>query len=122
MGIDGIGRGGPPAPVPSGPGKAGGAGATPGKELSTVGEADAAAGVSATGQSEALSKLEAGELSLDEYLNAQVQQATQHLQGRVSAEQLTAIQQTLRAEMSSDPALLELVKRATGRTPGASET
>lgn len=124
MGIDGIGRGGIP-PVPKGPAGTGGAtgtgavGAT-GKEFSPK-PVDAAEGVSGAERSEALGKLEKGELSVDEYLDAQVQQATQHLEGRISPEQLEAIQQTLRDEMSSDPVLIELVARTTGKVADPSE-
>ncbi len=134
MGIDGIGRGGgiPPGPGspggpggaggpggPDGPGRSGPAGAA-GKEFSPN-PVDAAEGVSGAERSEALGKLEKGELSLDEYLDGQVQEATQHLEGRISPEQLEAIRQTLRDEMSSDPVLVELVQRATGKVPEASD-
>lgn len=125
MGIDGIGRGGGPSvpadPArPTGPARGGAAAGAPGKEFSAT-AVDAAEGVSGAERSEALGKLEKGELSLEQYLDSQVQQATQHLQGRVSPTQLQAIQETLRDELSADPVLIELVKRATGKVLDASE-
>ena len=112
MGIDGIGKAPPVAP-PSGstPGGPSGAGAD-----FRVGEAAAPATASDLG------RLERGEIGLDQYLEARVADATRHLEGRVSAEQLDFVKQTLRAELSSDPVLIELVRKATGKTPESSAT
>lgn len=61
-----------------------------------------------------VSALERGELSVDQYLDQQVASAAQHLEGRLSAEQLTFIKESLRASLETDPVLMELVKRVTG--------
>jgi hypothetical protein len=45
-----------------------------------------------------------------------VAEATTHLTGRLAPEQLEIVRQTLRAQLSGDPALAELVRRATGKT------
>jgi hypothetical protein len=65
-----------------------------------------------------LARLERGEIGLETYLEARVEEATRHLAQRLSAEQLAFVKQTLRTELESDPVLVELVRRATGRTPG----
>jgi hypothetical protein len=65
-----------------------------------------------------LVRLERGELGLEAYLDARVEEATRHLAQRLSAEQLSFVKETLRTELESDPVLVELVRRATGRTSG----
>ena len=64
-----------------------------------------------------LARLERGEIGLDAYLEARVEEATRHLAERLGPEQLEFVKQTLRSELAADPVLLELVRRATGRTP-----
>jgi hypothetical protein len=112
MGIDGIGKAPPVAP----PGSSTPAGASPSGGDFRVGEAAAPASASD------LSRLERGEIGLEQYLEARVADATRHLDGRVSAEQLDFVKRTLREELSSDPVLMELVRRATGKTPESSAT
>jgi hypothetical protein len=109
MGIDGIGKAPPLAP-PGGTDPTAASGS--GGEF-RVGEAAPAAAASP------LSRLERGELGLEQYLDARVAEATAHLAGRVSAEQLEFVKQTLRVELSSDPVLVELVRRATGKAATA---
>jgi hypothetical protein len=105
MGIDGIGK--PPPIVPStGPAAPTSAGGD--FSLGAVAEARP------TGD---LARLERGEIGLDAYLDAKVGEATQHLAGTLSAAQLDFVKQTLRAELASDPVLVELVRRTTGKTP-----
>ncbi len=65
----------------------------------------------------ALERLRAGELTVSQYLDQKVEAATQHLAGRVSAEQLAFIHENLRAQLASDPVLLELVQAASGSMP-----
>lgn len=69
--------------------------------------------------SAALSSLQRGELTLDQYLDGRVKDATSHLVGKLSAEQLTFVQQSLREQLVSDPVLVELVQRTTGSSPAA---
>jgi hypothetical protein len=73
--------------------------------------------VEATPQSETtdeLARLESGELTIDEYVGARAAQATQHLQGYLSQEQLHTIRTELEEQMKTDPVLARLVQRATG--------
>ena len=118
MGVDGIGSGG-------------------GRPIGGVGRADrdteiegapqaGAAGVQ--GQSAdakvdratsalALHRLERGEIGLGQYLDARVDDAVRHLEGKLSSSQVQVIRQALRQELSSDPVLVELVRRTTGQVP-----
>jgi hypothetical protein len=105
MSIDGIGKPPPIGPT-SGPAASGSAG----------GEFSVGATTEARPTSD-LSRLERREISLDAYLDAKVSEATSHLAGKLSAEQLAYVQQTLRSELASDPVLVELVRRTTGKTP-----
>jgi len=117
MGIDGIGK---PGGIKPGAieGIEGGAtevdSATGDFSLNQVGETQQAEASSALGQ------LERGEISLDEYLNGRVEGAVAHLNGKLSTEQLDFVKEQLREQLSSDPVLSELVRRATGQqTSGA---
>ena len=114
MGIDGIGKPGPgglPANVPGagGPSAAGG----PGEEFK-VEKSARAAGVEG---SDELGRLQRGELSLDDYLDSRSAEAVRHLEGKLPAEQLEFVQQTLREQLATDPVLVELVRRVTGKLP-----
>ena len=110
MGIDGIkgpGAGSPPAH----PDRTEGTGF--GDALgSTVEGSEAPNGVS-----EALAKLQAGEIGVAEYLDLQVQDALSHLKGKLSPEQCEFVEHSLREQLRRDPVLLELVRRTTGSTP-----
>jgi hypothetical protein len=64
--------------------------------------------------SPALSSLQRGELTLDQYLDGRVSEATSHLAGKLSPEQLAFVQQSLREQLVTDPVLVELVQRTTG--------
>ena len=111
MGIDGIGK--PPgAGAPPG---ASGIGhtdpAAPTREAFKVEKASAAEGASAA---DPLSRLQRGEIGVDEYLDQRVSHAVEHLHGKLSAEQLDFVRNSLREQLSTDPVLIELVRRATG--------
>ncbi len=67
--------------------------------------------------SPALQKLERGEINIEEYLDTRVAEAVRHLEGRVSPTQVDFVKKTLREELSSDPVLVELVRRTTGSAP-----
>ena len=116
MGIDRIGKGSGGVPV-SGP-EASGAGdvSKPAADFK-VGRAAASAPAQAT----SLDRLRAGEISVSEYLDIQIQNATAHLEGRLSTEQLGFIRDNLREQLSSDPMLADLVKSTTGALPPARE-
>jgi hypothetical protein len=114
MPIDGIGK--PPSVPPLGGTAAPSGAGAPSGEAFRVG---APAASSASGGD--LGRLERGELGLDAYLDARVGEATKHLEGRLGGAELDYVKKTLRAELESDPVLVELVRKATGRTPGAAE-
>src|SRR5450432_969237 len=61
-----------------------------------------------------LSSLQRGELSLDQYLDGRVNDATSHLAGKISPDQLEFVKQSLREQLATDPVLVELVQRTTG--------
>jgi hypothetical protein len=121
MSVDGIGGGGR-RPL-GGPGSSEPAGA---------GQVDlhAGAGVGAAGSGEireaapgsvSLGALQRGEIDLGAYLDGRVLEATRHLESNLSAEQLEFVRGGLRDQLSSDPVLVELVRRTTSRvsTPRA---
>jgi hypothetical protein len=105
MGIDGIGKAPPIAPAEGASGTAG-----TGAEF-RLSQAEGSA------QASELGRLERGEIGLDAYLDGRVGEATRHLEGRLTPEQLDFVRQTLRTELGSDPVLVELVRRTTGKTP-----
>jgi hypothetical protein len=112
MSIDSIGRGGPPGGVGSI------ADALPASGAAEIGGALPSGGVAG---SEALGQLQRGELSLSQYLDVTVQQAVQHLEGKLPNEQLSFVQSELRRQLESDPILQELVRRTTGQLPNAGD-
>ena len=117
MGIDGIGSGGPPGGIggpqgPGGPSRPKGTGESFGVE-----RGESKSGADAVGPSEALGRLERGEIRLDQYLDQSVDAAVSHLSGKLPKEQLDFVRTTLREEMAHDPVLVELVKRTTGAVP-----
>jgi hypothetical protein len=117
MPIDGIGK--PPGVPPPGGAPASSGPSAPSGESFRIGASGASAATSAPGGD--LARLERGELTLDAYLDARVSDATRHLEGRLARAELEFVKQTLRTELESDPVLVELVRRATGRAPGAAE-
>lgn len=108
MGIDGINKPGADAPTPGASGAGSSEGFQDRLEASTSG-----AEVGKVGSS-ALERLHAGELSVDEYLDLQVEQAVVHLQGRLPEDQLSFVRESLRAQLSEDPVLVELVRQTVG--------
>ena len=113
MGVDGIGKGG----GPKGPGPVGGAGAP---EAAGPRSAEEGFSVERPEQAEApapptaLEQLQRGDITVDQYLDTRVNQAVEHLDGRLGAEELDFVKQTLREQIAVDPVLIELVRRATG--------
>ena len=65
-----------------------------------------------------LERLRAGQIDLPTYLDLKVDDATAHLRG-VRPTELDAIRKMLRDQLTTDPALTELVKHATGLVPPA---
>jgi len=58
-----------------------------------------------------------GEVRLDVYLNARLTEAMGHLEGKLSRDQLDFVKDEIREQLGSDPVLIELVQKATGRAP-----
>lgn len=115
MSIDGIGK-------PPGAG-IGGISGVSGKDAPRTTEpfkVDASAPAAAGAKvSAALDKLQRGELSLDQYLDGRVSDATSHLAGKLSPDQLEFVKQSLREQMQTDPVLVELVQRTLGASPAS---
>ena len=119
MGIDGIGKGGAPPPT-SGIDRA------PSPSTAEVDSPSAEFKVGKTTPSEApagasLDQVRSGAISVSQYLDLKVNEATSHLANRLGAEQFAFIRQSLREQLSSDPALVDLVKAATGQLPPPNE-
>jgi hypothetical protein len=121
MGIDGIGKKGPPTPpAQTPPGSAGGASRSqePSRPFHTskpapeAPRAERAAEVAPART--ALERLRAGEIDASQYVDAKVGEATAHLQG-LSTVELEAIRKALRERLTTDPALVDLVREATGQ-------
>jgi hypothetical protein len=72
--------------------------------------ATAAEGASATSP---LSRLRAGEIDLNTYVDLKLEQATSHLKG-LGGEELRFVRSALRDQIASDPALADLFQQATG--------
>ena len=116
MSIDGIGK----PPGAGGIGGISGAASKEGVRAAEPFKVDASAPASAAGKvSAALSSLQRGELSLDQYLDGRVTDATSHLVGKLSPDQLEFVKQSLREQMATDPVLAELVQRTTGAAPAS---
>src|SRR5260221_6687804 len=113
MGVDGIGGGGRPIPD-VGSGELAGARRIEAEPIRVGAEPD---GVERPEGSAALEQLARGEIDLERYLDAQVKAAVSHIEGQLPDEQIDFIRETLRGQLSTDPVLLELVRRATGDAP-----
>ena len=118
MGIDRIGKSAPPPATPSPEGTAGRA-IDPTRRAFEIPanappSAQPSAGVAAADSS--LAKWTSGQIDLDGYLDAKVDEAVRHL-GALPAEQLEAIRRSMRERIASDPTLSELVRAATGHLP-----
>ncbi len=115
MGIDGIGK---PPGVNSGdvadvPRVSGGEATRPSEAFSLEPAAPSAAPAGSR-VSAALARVQRGELSVDQYLDGSVTEATRHLAGKLSPDQLEFVKQSLREQLATDPVLIELVQRTTG--------
>jgi hypothetical protein len=113
MSIDGIGKRSGVAPGASVPG------APPAQGGFEVGGAAATSPVAATAGSDAFQALERGELTVDQYLDARVESAVSPLVSKLSPEQLEFVRGELRSALETDPVLVELVRKSTGRASSA---
>jgi|SRR6185295_18009723 len=111
MGIDGIGKGSDASKVDSSSSSTSVTGVEGDRfELS-------AEGVAPSRGAGLLEQVQRGEVGLDAYLDVRVNDAVGHLEGRLSPEQLEFVKEELRAQLETDPVLIELVRRATGHSP-----
>ena len=117
MSINGIGKGGGLPPV-AGSSETSATGPT--QSVSTEFKV-ARAEVGRVGAAAPLDQLRAGQLTLPQYLDIKVIEATVHLDGKLSADQLAFVKNSLREQLSNDPALVDLVKAATGSLPPPTE-
>ena len=68
-----------------------------------------------------LDRLRSGEISVSQYLDIKVSEATSHLDRRLGTDQLEFIRNSLREQIASDPVLVDLVKASTGSAPPQNE-
>ncbi len=119
MSIDGIGKPGA-GPLPALQGvtpPAGGAPPVTSFRVERPTEAGATRSDGAPGAVDApLARLERGEIDVAQYLDLRVEGATSHLR-HLAPDDLEFIRRTLHEELSRDPALIELVRRACGSAP-----
>jgi hypothetical protein len=113
MSIDGIGKRGGVAPGASVPGS------KPAQGSFEVGSAEASEALAGTGGSDAFMALERGDLSVEQYLDARVESAVTPLVSKLSPEQLEFVRGELRSALETDPVLVELVRKTTGRATSA---
>lgn len=76
--------------------------------------------VSRTEKAEATNLVErvrSGELTVEQYLDHRVNEATSHLAGKLAPDQLAFVQNSLREQLATDPVLVDLVRGATGAIP-----
>jgi len=62
-------------------------------------------------------RVRSGELTVEQYLDLRVNEATSHLDGRLSPDQLAFVRNSLREQLATDPVLVELVRGVTGAVP-----
>jgi hypothetical protein len=118
MGIDQIGKKGPPLAPPAGEVATGRAGET-GRafEMPAAGPTPSAAPAAPLDAPRtALARLHAGEVDTNGYIDLKVHEATAHLAG-LPAPALQAIRVALRDRMAADPTLVELVGTAARPIP-----
>lgn len=122
MGIDRIGKGGaPPAPELGSTEKATKTGAVD-KPFSVerTKATTSASAVEGAQRSSPLAQLKAGQIDMDRYLDLRVDEATKALD-KMPASDLADVKKMLREQLASDPTLIDMVKRATGKVPNPTE-
>jgi hypothetical protein len=75
----------------------------------------------ATGSLNPAERVRAGELSMNDYIDLRVNEATQHLEGKLGPNDLSSIRGMLREQMLVDPAIQDMIKAATGSFPASSD-
>jgi hypothetical protein len=115
MGIDRVGKNGVPAPSPEASGPSRSKEAT--SSFVAVESSRAPnAPVAVDAAHVALERFRGGQIDLHGYLDLKVDEATAHLSALPRVE-LDAVRAALRDRLATDPALVELVRTATGKVP-----
>jgi len=65
-----------------------------------------------------LLRLRNGEITIAEYLDVRADVAIGHLTQFLTAAELQSVRNTIREQLTTDPVVLELVRRATGQDVG----
>jgi len=113
MGIDGIGKF-PISGTAGSVGATGNTGVTSKVEFALpTSQSDATSGVKLEAGG-LLAQVQSGQITRDQYLDLRVDEAVKHLVGQLSPEKLDVIRSTLREQLSTDPLLLTMVRRAVG--------
>lgn len=120
MAIDRIGKSTPPPPEPSGPSHAREAARPFQPSPASAATPPPAAAEATLAALEPLERLRSGQVDLHGYLNIKVDEATAHLSALPPVE-LDAIRASLRDRLATDPALVDLVRTATGEVPPPSD-
>jgi hypothetical protein len=129
MGIDGIKKGGglPPTTTPDAAGGKSAVNKTGAVEKPFSVEkthqaqhAREAGAVDATQGTSPLSRLKAGEIDVNAYVDLKIEEATKGIHGMPPAE-LAEIKKILRDQIATDPSLVDLVKQSTGTVPDVPE-
>ena len=116
MGIDRIGKTGPPVPPPEVGGSSGVRPSGPAFQVPAAQAPAAPTHVDPTrAAGAALERLRAGEVDLGGYVDLKVHEATAHLSA-LPAVELEKIRSVLRERLAADPALVDLLHTATGET------
>jgi hypothetical protein len=115
MGIDRVGKNGPPVPAPEvgGPSSARPAGQAFHVPAPSTPAATPATSIESPHPAGPLERLRAGEVDLGGYVDLKVREATAHLSSLPPVE-LEKIQSALREKLTNDPELVELLRTATG--------
>jgi hypothetical protein len=115
MGIDGIGKSGPPLPPPEAGSASHSAPLGRTFQIQDAPPAPTAQPVAPGALPGALDRLRAGEVDVQGYVDLKVDEATTHLSALPPME-LDAIRTALREQMAEDPVFAELVRTAAGET------
>jgi hypothetical protein len=112
MSIDGIGK--PGGGIPAGPtGGVSGSARGEGFRVDGAGSTRESVGPEGARGSEALQALQRGEVSLDQYVDSQVEAALQKLPP-LAPEQLATLRELMKEQLRTDPVVMELVRQTTG--------
>lgn len=125
MAIDRVGKGASEVELPKSSESGAARSGEPGKVFDAATErpekgAEARASVPVGAAASPLEQLQAGQIDVDRYVNLKLDEATRHLSG-LSASKMEVIRRVLRAQLATDPALVDLVRQATGSVASSPE-